>query len=304
MPTTHFEDDFCVQLPPAPGGLAHFPVLESAQAHPSEWIFPAYLRNSSCRWLASLEDLYAQPITFPASLSPEAGLLLHGLIRNLRPRVIIEVGVFCSISTHWMASALLENGCVPGRDAIIHCFDDFRPIRKGPWRDVEMLEGRENFVKERLDRAGLLEFVTIHKGDSSEQILAMQQQLTCAGGVDFAFLDGDHTIPGVVADFVATEPVLNTGGHVLFHDTFPGECTHIGPRYVLDHVRTFASVGQSNTIRRTRNTRRSLKAARKARRDGGTPRNARQAIGEGVYDRMDLYLQPTNYGFGLLRRLK
>lgn len=304
MPTTRYEDDFCVQLPPAPGGLAHFPVLESAQAHPSEWVFPTYLRNSSCRWLASLEDLYAEPITFPASLSPEAGLLLHGLIRNLRPRVIIEVGVFCSISTHWMASALLENGCKPGRDAVIHCFDDFQPIRKGPWRDVEMLEGREDYVKERLDRAGLLGFVEFHNGDSSEQILAMQQQLNRAGGVDVAFLDGDHTIKGVVADFVATEPVLNTGGHVLFHDTFPGECTHLGPRFVLDHVRTFASVGQSCKARRTRYTRKSLKAARKTERGGEKLQTARQAIGEGMYDRMDLYLEPTNYGFGLLRRLK
>ena len=74
------------------------------------------------------------PIVFPASLSPEAGLMLHSLIRNLRPRVIVEVGTFCSVSTHWMAAALHEMG----GNGVIHAFDDFGPIYKGPWRDAEM----------------------------------------------------------------------------------------------------------------------------------------------------------------------
>jgi len=297
-------DDFRVTLPPSPGSLAHFPVLESAAAHPKGWVFPAFLHNPDCEWLCALEELYAEPITFPASLSPQAGLLLHSLVRNLRPRVIVEVGMFCSISTHWIASALRENGCVPGRDAVIHCFDDFEPIYKGPWRDVEMLHGREEFVQDRLEKAGLFDFVRLHKGDSAPSILAMQSSLLDAGGVDLAFLDGDHTIGGVVADFVATEPVLNTGGHVLFHDTFPGECTHLGPRFVLDHVRTFASVGAMDTAARTRATRRHFVQAKKANKKDRPLKKTHQAIGEGMYDRMDLYLGPTNYGMGLLRRLR
>jgi predicted O-methyltransferase YrrM len=250
--------------------LGHFPRLTSEAAHPTKWVFPAYLDNPNCRWLSALKELYANPITFPASLSPEAGLMLHGLIRNQQPRVVVEVGSFCSVSTHWIASALLENGYQPKaprpNGAQMHCFDDFGPVHKGPWRDVDMLTGRKEFVTERLTKAGLIDFVTLHQGDSSTKLTEARAQLASQGGVDFAFIDGDHGIPGAVADFVAVEPVLNTGGFVLLHDTFPEQCgNHLGPRHILDHVHEFA---------------------------------------QGRYEVIDLYLSPLNYGLGLMRRVR
>lgn len=237
--------------------------------HPTRWAFPAWLDNPGVRWLQALKELYAMPIAFPASLSPEAGLMLHGLIRNLQPRVIVEVGSFCSLSTHWMAAALREAGRTPGAGtpdgAEIHCFDDFGPIHKGPWRDAEMLEGRLEFVKERLEKAGLIDFVRFHKGLSWETLPTARDDLARLGGVDFAFIDGDHSVPGATADFHAVEPVLNTGGYVLLHDTFPEQCGgHMGPRHILDHADT---------------------------------------IGQGRYEQVELYLSPLNYGMGLMRRI-
>ncbi len=278
--------------PPPAESLQHFPRLGGRKFHPKGWDFPAYLHNPDCQWLAALRELYDEPITFPASLSPQAGLLLHSLVRNLRPRVIIEVGMFCSISTHWMAAALLENGCTPGVDAVIHCFDNFEPIEKGPWREVEMLEGRQEFVTDRLTRAGLMDFVRIHPGDSSANICKAYDELRALGGIDLAFIDGDHRVPGAVADFVATEPVLNTGGFVILHDTFPGECGgHQGPRYILDRVRTHRPDPEPTSLRSFMGS--------KAEEPGCED----QAVGEGLYDRLDMYLAPTNYGLGLLRRL-
>lgn len=232
--------------------------------HPSRWEFPSYLDNPRCNWLQALKDLYAQPITFPASLSPEAGLFLHGLIRNVQPRVVVEVGSFVSVSTHWIAAALLEQGRRPG-EAFVHCFDDFGPIHKGPWRDEELLEGRLEWVTDRLSRAGLIDYVSLHPGDSSTSVQLAHDLLREQGGVDFAFIDGDHSTPGAVADFHAVEPVLKTGGFVLLHDTFPDECGgHQGPRHILDHIDT---------------------------------------LGQGLYEKIDLYLSPLNYGMGLLRRI-
>ncbi len=249
--------------------LGHFPRLLSEADHPTKWEFPGYLDNPNCQWLSALKELYANPITFPASLSPEAGLMLHGLIRNLQPRMIIEVGSFCSVSSHWIASALLENGYEPKgprpTGAHLQCFDDFGPVHKGPWRDVEMLTGRKEFVTERLTKAGLIDFVTLHPGDSSTRLTEMRDSLARDGGVDFAFIDGDHTLPGVKADFNAVEPVLNTGGFVLLHDTFPDQCSHDGPRQLLDTVHEFA---------------------------------------QGRYEVIDLYLSPLNYGLGLMRRVR
>ncbi|MBL8762615.1 MAG: class I SAM-dependent methyltransferase, partial [Phycisphaerae bacterium] len=167
--------------------------------HPTRWEFPAYLDNPGCRWLQCLKEMYAMPIAFPSSLSPEAGLMLHALVRNLRPRVVVEVGTYLSISTHWIASALKENA----DGGVVHCFDDFGPIHKGPWRDAEMLEGRLDWVKERLTKAGLIDLVRFHPGDSSTQIIAERGQLAFEGGIDVALIDGDHSVPGACKDLWA-----------------------------------------------------------------------------------------------------
>lgn len=244
------------------GQLQHYPRFEGQ--HPGKWRFPDYLDNKSCRWLQCLKEQYEMPITFPASLSPEAGMMLHSLIVNLDPRVIIEIGVFCSISTQWMAAAFKENNR-PFGQAVIHCFDDFGPIHKGPWRDVEMLEGRLEFVNERLEKAGLGDYVTFHPGDSSSNVIKCHDDFKELGGVDLAFIDGDHTINGVVADFQAVEPVLKTGGYILLHDTYPEQCgNHEGPRYLIDHI---------------------------------------DEIGHGLYEHVEMHLSPINFGLALLRRV-
>ncbi|MBI9088414.1 MAG: class I SAM-dependent methyltransferase [Desulfobacterium sp.] len=242
--------------------LSHYPKSNDSY---EKWSFPTYLDNDKCKWLKALKELYEMPISFPASLSPEAGLLVHGLIRNLRPRVIAEVGVFCSVSTHWIASALKENEYRPKKDAIIHCYDDFSPIKQGPYRKTSMDEGRFEFVKSRLEKAGLIDYIEFHKGDSSTNIYNSHDHLKENGGVDFAFIDGDHSIDGFLKDFEAIEPVLNTGGYLLLHDTFPEQCGgHEGPRYLIDNV---------------------------------------NKIGRGYYEQIELHLSPINFGMALQRRI-
>ena len=143
-------------------------------------------------------------------------------------------------------------------------FDLFDPIRKGPWREAELLEDRAAWIRDRLRNAGLDHLVTLHRGDSGPMISRMQAELAAAGGVQMAFIDGDHTPAGVLRDFRAIEPVLNTGGYVLLHDTIPAQCTHAGPRKLLDTI---------------------------------------DEVVRGRYERMDLYSAPLNYGLGLLRRI-
>lgn len=239
--------------------LQYFPHMHTPE-HPRNWDFPAYLDNPNSRWLQALKAMYALPISFPASLSPEAGLLLHSLIRNIRPKVVIETGTFVGISTMWIAAALQENG----DGGQIHTFDDMGPINKGPWREVDMLSGRLEFVAGRLAGAGLADHVVFHPGNSSFEIRAAHEELRQAGGVQFAFLDADHGVLGSWQDFWATEPVLATGGFVMLHDTFPEYCSWPGARDVLDTL------------------------------------NAKAV---GSYEKVDMYLSPMNYGLGLIRRI-
>jgi predicted O-methyltransferase YrrM len=255
-------------------------MLQSDEDHPKAWTFPAYLDSATVPWLAVLKELYASPLAFPASFSPEAGLLLHSLVRNIRPRTIVEVGSFLGI---WMAAALETatgdpaHRPAPAGAAVIHCFDDFGPIAKAPWRETELNEPRLDRVREALKRAQLDHHVILHPGDSSVEVRAFRDQLRGpvepwpgagnehVGGVDFALIDGNHTVEGVLQDLWAIEPVLNTGGYILVHDTFPEQCGgHEGPRHLIDHIREVA---------------------------------------QGVYDVCELNTAPLNYGIGLLRRM-
>src|SRR5690606_37262731 len=114
--------------------------------------------------------------------------------------------------------------------------------------------------------------VHLHAGDSAEGIRRMSEcgQLAgpageSRGSVQFAFLDGDHSLRGVIRDFDAVEPLIPTGGYVLLHDVYPEYAgDYQGPRYVADHA---------------------------------------GMIGRGRYERCELYLAPVNYGMALLRRV-
>lgn len=239
--------------------LAYYPRWHVAE-HPRSWTWPKYLNADGCRWLGVLKELYSSPFSFPSSLAPESGLLVHSIVRNHRPKLVIETGSFIGVSTLWIAAALQENG----DGGVIHAFDDFGPIEKGPWRDVEMPTGRLEFVAGNIARAGLADHVVFHPGNSSFEMRACQEELRAAGGCQLAFLDADHGVVGVWQDFWATEPLLQTGGLVLLHDTFPEYCAYDGPRHLLDHVNEQAA---------------------------------------GVYEKLDLYLAPMNYGLGMIRRV-
>lgn len=261
------------KYPPAPPGpkvprdkkaawwsdVEFFPPMATA-THPHRWDFPAYLDNPNCRWLQVLKRHYDSPFSFPSSLSPEGGLLLHSLVRNIRPRRVIETGTFIGISTLWIAAALKENG----DGGIVRCFDDFGPIHKAPYREQEMLEGRINFVAEAIAEAGLQDHVVFHPGNSSFEIKAAHAEMKAEGGNQLAFIDADHGITGVWQDFWAVEPVLQIGGFACFHDTFPPYCSYDGPRHLLDHLN-------------------------------------QQAYG--LYEKVDMYLAPVNYGLGIVRRI-
>jgi predicted O-methyltransferase YrrM len=266
--------------------LRFFPQLRREEDHPRSWVFPPYLDNPGVPWLMTLKDLYTSPATFPASLSPDAGLMLFGLVRNLRPRTLVEVGTFLGVSTLWMAAALeaaeTDPPMVPGNrpgptptdgemsatdspSAVIHCFDDFGPMPPGPWRETWIDQQRDELVRESLKRAGLPGRAILHKGDSSSNIIAARADLAGRGGVDFALIDGDHSEEGAIRDLHAIEPVLNTGGYIVLHDTFPEQCgNHEGPRVIIDRIHRLAA---------------------------------------GVYECCELYTAPLNYGMALLRRI-
>jgi predicted O-methyltransferase YrrM len=198
-------------------------------------------------------------------------LLLFSLVRNIRPRNVVEVGSFIGVSTIWMAAALAETGDAPAdsgdahaRPGIIHAIDRFDDLPENEWRKAAITD-RRALIETNLTNAGVRERVELHAGVSWDVLPTLHEPLRSAGGVHLALLDGDHSAEGLRKDLVALEPVLVTGGYVIVHDTIPERCGgHVGGRHLLDHINDFAA---------------------------------------GLYESVELYLSPLNYGLGIFRRM-
>lgn len=250
----------------SPRKLQHF---HGEQFPPDQthWRMPAHIDWSRRAWLRTLRSLYDQPLSFPTSLSPEAGLLLHSIVLNHRPRVCLEIGCNIGISTLWIAGALVESG--QGR---MFCFDDFGKINRSHGLPGQPTD-RHEFFLDQLRSAEVSDRITVTKGLSPDTVLTRQNEIVAAGragghagssGLQFAFIDGDHTPAGVMRDFLAVEPMLDTGALVVLHDTFPFVCGWTGPRQLL------------NTL---------------------------HEVSTGTYQVLDLFLSPVNYGLAVLRRI-
>ncbi|MCK9371072.1 class I SAM-dependent methyltransferase [Candidatus Dojkabacteria bacterium] len=119
----------------------------------------------------------------------ETGLLLYGLIRRLKPKRILETGLYSAISTMFMACALRDNGF--GHIDTLE-FEDFH-IKRG---------------QERLGKMGLQGFVTIYHISSLDFIPTMNYQLML----------NDTELHLRFSELVNFYPNLDEGGYILIHD--------------------------------------------------------------------------------------
>jgi predicted O-methyltransferase YrrM len=128
-----------------------------------------------------------------------SGALLQRAIRKLRPSIAVEVGLAFGISTLYILDALSEVGGekLIGIDPAQH--DDH-------WRGG----GLHNVL-----RSGYNSLYEFHE-DTSQRVLP---RLVAKGQrVDFAFVDGWHTLDHVLVDFFYIDQMLRVGGVVVFDD--------------------------------------------------------------------------------------
>ena len=122
--------------------------------------------------------------------------VVAGVLIQLQPRNILEIGVYGGGSfALWCALASgkkigIDSGSIGG--PIHERLDDFR-ARFGE--------------------------VTVIKGDSHNPQTHREVMSTLAGEpLDFLFIDGDHTLAGVSADYAMYAPLVRAGGWVGLHD--------------------------------------------------------------------------------------
>jgi predicted O-methyltransferase YrrM len=132
-------------------------------------------------------------------IDPACGGLLESVIRAVRPKVGVEVGLAFGISTLYILEALKETGGekLIGMDPAQH---------DNHWRGGGLHNIRQ---------AGYESLYEFHENTSQQVLPALVGE---GQRIDFAFIDGWHTFDHTLIDFFYIDQMLSVGGILVFDD--------------------------------------------------------------------------------------
>ncbi len=129
--------------------------------------------------------------------------IIYGLIRWIKPGVCLEIGSFSGYISAWIAKALQDND----QDGVLLAVDNWS------------LGTTSDQLHNNLNALGVGEIVYIYSPETIVNVTT---------GIDFAFIDGDHSFDGVRKDF---HFAASRGAQcIVVHDT----CSWWGPRQLID----------------------------------------------------------------------
>jgi predicted O-methyltransferase YrrM len=143
-----------------------------------------------------------QPRWAVASISDMHGAFLAGLVKQLRPRKVVEIGVASGWGSCVILAALEAAGV---DDAELHGID----IAPRFFYDPAYETGQ--CVREVMP--GWLGRYRLTTG-----VTAGECMHSIGGGIGFAFIDAHHMHPWATLDLLATMPFLDAGSWVALHD--------------------------------------------------------------------------------------
>jgi len=158
------------------------------------------------RCLLPFEQFQEAVSTVPNAITQATALIMYGLIRGLRPTVVLEIGTFCGYTACWLSRALQENGS--GHLWIVDNFT-FPP-------------GSAEMVYQNLDRCGVADRVTILEKNSQEILWSVDVPTP----IDFAFIDGDHAYDVCSSDVENCLKGLSPRGMICIHDVISTHDVH------------------------------------------------------------------------------
>ncbi len=143
----------------------------------------------------------------PDLFSVEQGELFYGLIKLIKAKTIVEIGVDWGSTTRYLCEAAkYTGGTVYGYDE----WGDYGPNlswhHAGSKEKVEFLLNNNNFNNYVLNK------VNTFSQEFKDLIQSHKE-------IDFAFIDGDHSYDGIKSDFELVYPKLSYCGIIAFHDT-------------------------------------------------------------------------------------
>jgi len=125
----------------------------------------------------------------------EEGILLYSLVRCIRPEVCIETGT--GYSTFFIAQGLNDN-----EQGILH--------------SITINEEQAKFCCDLLHEMGFDKQVNIHLGNSTDLLCEVLESLR---GINFAFLDSDHSWKHISKELNIVYHWLSLQGIIVCHDS-------------------------------------------------------------------------------------
>lgn len=143
----------------------------------------------------SVYDSNGNTRALASNVSPDEALELYLLVRELKPKVTVEIGFAQGISTVAILSALADNGL-----GTHHVIDPYQP----DWGNAGL---------ELVRRAGLEGHLKFHQAFAEDIIPRLPN-------LDFGFIDGSHLFDFTLLEFILIDKKLATGGVIAFHDSW------------------------------------------------------------------------------------
>lgn len=144
-------------------------------------------------------------------------LYMMNLIRNNNYAKICEIGTFKGGTTICFSLA------APNKATIVTI-------------DMNITAEKQKSIKKFAKRGQRI--VSI-KGDTRRLSTYLRTQYEFRGkDIDFLLIDGDHSLEGVINDYVRYSPLVRKGGVIIFHDVHPDN-------YLKCGIKTSSNVGDS-----------------------------------------------------------
>ena len=135
-------------------------------------------------------------------LTPEEQRFFYGILRIIKPRKIVEIGVSSGGSSVLILNAIkdIEDAKLFSIDRSINCY-----------KDISKKTG--HLVKEKFPE--LMDKWTLYTGGITSEFIE-----TIGNGIDLVFIDTVHITPGEMLDWLMILPFLKNESIVVFHDTY------------------------------------------------------------------------------------
>lgn len=186
-------------------------------------------------------------------VSPDEGLYLQYLIKSIKPKIAIEVGLGSGISSLFILEAIKKYGgkTLIGMDP--SQFDKHKDTNTKTHGNVYKGIGLYTVNASRYNK--LYKFYN----NTSQQILPRLVDKNVQ--VNFAFIDGWHTFDHTLVDFFYIDQLLTIGGIVVLHDiSFPSidalckfivlnrnyEKLQIPKQYNIQNIAAFKKLSKDN----------------------------------------------------------